>query len=421
MCRRALSIASLLVALFAIPARADKRVGRVVEDHSGNPVSLAEIQLARDGAAQLIADLETDPSGQFALPNLDTGTYRIEVSKPGYVKTTVRLQVSADEQGPLLIRLVRCGVISGRVLDVQGEPLLSATAYAIRVDQDGTLRRPATDLSPANMTRVDPNGAYRLYDLKPGKYLVAITYGASSAIAAMTGSPSAGPDGSGFILYPSNSEPRTFTISGGEEYKDDDYSVTPGQLVRLSGHIETAGKRSGFVVAVTSPVQPLFATAVAYADETGHFQLEGIPAGNYLLLVSGPSEGRGLLGSMLHDDALFGRVKLDLTSDVADVAVPVAPGRTASFVLRHATSADHKCSSGVQLRISSKEDWGADLNFTLHVTEGKPAMLAHLAPAPYFVTVDAADGNCTASAERVVDLTEAVKSSAVPITVAAKE
>jgi Carboxypeptidase regulatory-like domain len=418
---RALSVGSLLLAFLASQVAAVTRTGRVVEDHSGNPVSLAEIQLARDGASQLIADLETDSSGQFALPNLTSGTYRLDVSKPGYVKTTMRLQVSADEQGPLLIRLVRCGVISGRVLDGQGEPLLSATVYAINVDQDGTLRRPTTDLSPANMTRVDPNGAYRLYDLKPGKYLVAITYGASSAMAGMTGSSTASTAGSGFILLPSNNEPRMFTISGGEEYKDNDYSVTPGQLVRLSGYIETAGKRSRFLVAVTSPVQPLFATAVAYADETGHFQLGGIPAGNYLLLVSGPSEGRGPLGSILHDDALFGRMKLDLTSDVEDVAVPVAPGRAASFVLRHATSADHKCSSGVQLRISSKEDWGADLNFTLQVTEGKPATLAHLAPAPYFVTVDAADGNCAASAERVVDLTEAVKSSAVPITVAAKE
>jgi len=101
--------------------------------------------------------------------------------------------------------------------------------------------------------------------------------------------------------------------------------------------------------------------------------------------------------------------------------VPIAPGRSASFVLRHAAPADSKCSSGIQLRISSKEDWGADLNYTLKVTEGKPVTLAHLAPAPYLITVDAADGNCFASADRLLDLTGPVKGSPVAITVGAKE
>ena len=39
--------------------------GRVVEDHSGNPVASVEVRVLRNGAPGVVAELETDGDGHF--------------------------------------------------------------------------------------------------------------------------------------------------------------------------------------------------------------------------------------------------------------------------------------------------------------------------------------------------------------------
>src|SRR6266481_3473665 len=118
--------AALLVAL-AAPALADVLQGKVIEDHTGNPLASVELRVSRPGARPLVADLETDTNGTFHTPEIETVEYRIEVSKPNFLTSTRR----AAPGRPLLIRLVRCGVITGQVVDQQGRPVRGATAYAL--------------------------------------------------------------------------------------------------------------------------------------------------------------------------------------------------------------------------------------------------------------------------------------------------
>src|SRR5215510_10918503 len=103
----------LLAALSAAPAPAATLDGRIVEDHSGNPLASVEIKIYRTGQKTLAAHLETDGSGRFHAENLPDGEYRIEASKPNYIGAS--LQMNGVASG-LQIRLVRCGVISGQVL-----------------------------------------------------------------------------------------------------------------------------------------------------------------------------------------------------------------------------------------------------------------------------------------------------------------
>ena len=130
---------AVLLAMVAGSAVADTLQGLVVEDHSNNPLASVEVRVYRVGVRQLAADLETDSSGRFTADGLPAGDYRIEASKPNYLGATLRM---SGVKGGLLIRLVRCGVISGQVLDAQGQPVGGAAVYAMAKPAEGGVLRP---------------------------------------------------------------------------------------------------------------------------------------------------------------------------------------------------------------------------------------------------------------------------------------
>jgi hypothetical protein len=61
-----------------------------------------------------------------------------------------------------------------------------------------------------------------------------------------TGDTQAGPAGSGVLYYPVGSPPRLFTVAGGEEHQDVDFSLFPDALFRVSGKIDLAAPQSGY-------------------------------------------------------------------------------------------------------------------------------------------------------------------------------
>src|ERR1035438_6219399 len=78
----------------------------VVEDHSGHAVISAELRIAKQGVAQLIADLESDGNGRFEPVDLVDGDYVVNVSKANYIETTIRIRAESLGE-PLVFRLVR--------------------------------------------------------------------------------------------------------------------------------------------------------------------------------------------------------------------------------------------------------------------------------------------------------------------------
>ena len=170
----------------------------MVEDHSGNPLASVELRLARDGARQLTADLETDTSGRFHAEGIPPGDYRIEVSKPNYAALTLRVKLASDATS-LPLRLVRFGAISGRVSDSDGHPIPGALIAVMARDPDGAMRPFGFFTAP------DSRGQYRIHGLPPGEYAIAVSYG--GATDAGNGGTPPSRAGSGAAFYPNNQRP----------------------------------------------------------------------------------------------------------------------------------------------------------------------------------------------------------------------
>jgi hypothetical protein len=93
--------------------------GRVIEDHSGDPIAGATLRLTQSGQQQDAATLESDTNGRFHAESIPAGEYTIEISKPNYASLTLHLNLDAGAR-PLLLRLLRYGAIAGRVTDSEG-------------------------------------------------------------------------------------------------------------------------------------------------------------------------------------------------------------------------------------------------------------------------------------------------------------
>jgi hypothetical protein len=183
----------------AAPVSNNGRIeGIVVASGTSQPLAGAELSLIaegqRGGAESLAA--RTQGNGRFKIENVVPGNYRLQIRKLGYFSvapTQTRYMVtSAVTVAPqqqitnLEFEMVQGGIIKGRVLDDNGQPLMSVRVTALQesFDQNGNPRFSAT--SPVSGTETttpnlfatpappatDDRGEYRLFYLPPGRYYV---------------------------------------------------------------------------------------------------------------------------------------------------------------------------------------------------------------------------------------------------------
>jgi hypothetical protein len=387
--------------------------GRVVEDHTGNPLASVELKVYKFGQRTLAAHLETDTSGHFHAESLTAGDYRIEATKANYIGATLRMSGVA---GGLLLRLVRCGVISGQVVDGQGQAILGATVYAMPKPVAGGPLRPFGQLNAGNFARADERGAYRLHGLPPGEYAVAVAYGASTAMFGSTGGAEVRPGlGSGVQLYPTNQRPQYFAVTGGEQYRNIDFSVLPTSLYNVSGKVTLPDPKSRFWLALIAADQPSLAQAVASTEPDGSFKFEGVPSGPYTLTASGPTRGYGGK-AVLAPEPYFGRTQVSVGADVSGIAVAVQRARPVSLVLRPGGAG---CPSTTQITLTALEDFAAMIDRSGEINSEKPQAIADLAPSRYLVVAKSLGESCYLASDTVVDLVAGAGDATVTVPLAA--
>ncbi|MBK9168254.1 MAG: carboxypeptidase regulatory-like domain-containing protein [Bryobacterales bacterium] len=371
-------------------------------NRSGDPLAGASVRLSRPGKAGLAADLETDRGGRFAARDLSEGEYRIDVTKASHLPVSVTVRVRG-EPSEAHVRLLRLGVITGSVVDAQGQPVRGAFVFAIR---DGGQRELRAGLYAA----VDARGMYRLYGLTPGSYTVAATYGASAQNLGMTGSATVSSAGSGAAYYPDNRQPKLFTVTDGEEWRAD-FTLLPQATYTIHGQVEFPPHKGLFWIALAPEDRPDLASAAAQARPDGSFQLPGIAPGSYTVFVSGPSLGRGFRGGVPPENAFFGRARIDVTSeDVHGLVIAPQPALTVPFVLQPEEGT--VCDGRGELVLTPLEDWAAELARRVPV-ESHEFQVDRLAPARYALSASGMGKSCFTPEGAVADLSK----SAGPVAV----
>ena len=289
------------------PARSNTSVvvGRVVDASTGRPVAGAIVTLfgsaavasprPGEGLAATPPRLMTNAAGQFVARGLRRGSLFLVVTKGGYVDATnaqrrplgtaQRIEVRDGQRiTDLEVRMWRYAVIAGTVLDEAGEPIVDARVQSYRrVFAAGHQRYVA-----GTAASTDDRGMYRLANVAPGEYQIAV---------APTDAPIPNaPDGAA-LLYPttfypgspSSAQASLVSVGSGEEHAGVDVQVQPARAVRVSGQVVAPTGYAGDI-----PVRLFQAsdagvverdTANVRTDATGGFEFPLVPPGQYIVKV----------------------------------------------------------------------------------------------------------------------------------------
>jgi hypothetical protein len=172
--------------------------GLVVDVRTGRPIAGAEIKLDPLKFPEIPSPrpVITDRNGHFLVEGVKPDTYTIMVKAGGYPSqlygaartgmlglrefwdadednlgiTATLVHVEAGKTaGDNTIRLSPAGTVSGRVLGLDGQPLVSMTVELLRAEFDGWGRR---KLEPIVVAATNDRGEYRFFDFSPGAYYV---------------------------------------------------------------------------------------------------------------------------------------------------------------------------------------------------------------------------------------------------------
>ncbi len=171
--------------------------GRVLAADTGRPIKRARVIVSGGGRP---FSATTDDQGRYSVKGLPPASYNITAIKAGFVDAMFgqRRAQRAGTPIPLAdgqqlanvdLKLPRGGVITGVIVDEDGEPLPRTTVSVMRYQY----LRGERQLTSAGFDQTDDRGQYRIYGLPPGEYYVAATTGGGIETVIRNAIENAGP------------------------------------------------------------------------------------------------------------------------------------------------------------------------------------------------------------------------------------
>ena len=273
----------------------------------------------------------TDQDGVYHITNLAPGSYQVIPVTPAYVpaESDYNVQpvvVNEDESiENVNFSLVRGGVITGKVTDADGRPIIQLQVEVFRADLMDP-KNPVRQTYAVNSATTDDRGIYRVFGLLPGKYKVAA--GRSDEFAANFSMP--GQRTYKQVFHPDVSDSAKATVvevSEGSEAKDVDISLgRTMQAFSVSGHV--INNETGLPVPnVRYGLSRIIGERSEYvngyiaANERGDFITEGLLPGKYAI-VQYANETNDLRLETTSFDVI--------DQDVTDLAIKLAKGGSIS-------------------------------------------------------------------------------------------
>jgi hypothetical protein len=280
--------------------------GQVVQEPGGMPLRKALVSLISTTEAVFMNGREpqqnpyaavTDAEGHFRIERLQPGDYRVTLERNGFIATNRRsrpysstsLSVSPGQEiSGLLFRMFPAGVIQGKILDEDGDPVPNVNVFAVS---------PTTSGAPMNGTTNDL-GEYRIAGLSSGEYFVRAENGRRPVMSSLK------PD-EGRIYAPTfypgtvdRSQATKITVHPGDEASANFNLVSTGTFkVRgsvsgISGLKQQSGSQPGNAMVILQSAEnwaeQQFQGAIL---PNGTFEVNGVLSGSYRARVIAPSAG----------------------------------------------------------------------------------------------------------------------------------
>ena len=275
--------------------------GTVVAADTGEPLKKARVFLWTQGQEKNSRFAASDAAGRFSFDQIQPGRYILSVTRTGYVaqqygqdqpdKPGAVLTLAAGQKmTDLLFRLLRTAVISGRVLDEDGEPIPEA-----RIELLSRVRsRKQTVTETVGQGTTNDLGEYRVFNLAPGHYSVRASPSAESLVFAVGFPADQASDQSSTyapIYYPGTPDvarAATLDVNAGDEISGIDFLFTPKadtRTYKIRGRVVNSiiGHPDAHISVMLLPASDWTPghTMTEPDFKTGAFELKGVAPGAY--------------------------------------------------------------------------------------------------------------------------------------------
>jgi len=290
--------------------------GVVVDSQSRQPLAGATVMAQSSGGFGGKMIVVSGNDGRFTFRNLPPGPYTIEASRPGYVSEMignavrapafvgVQLVIPTIQQlnpgqslSDIRVALSPGGVITGRLTDEHGEPVVGTIVHALKTaHRDGMRER-----VPVQSVVSNDLGEYRFFMLKPGQYYVAVSPPTASLNFSIP------------VFYPGTIDEKDaapIDLHVGETIERLDFSSIPTKNRRITGGV--LGNGSDGVSLILSPSNGTAKKTVSITRDNGNptFQFSDVIPGTYTLVAQNVDARAAISLDVRNTDLLGMRIQL---------------------------------------------------------------------------------------------------------------
>ncbi|MFL6333479.1 MAG: hypothetical protein ACJ754_09250 [Pyrinomonadaceae bacterium] len=350
--RGALVFAAALACALALhaPALAQRETpatvsGRVTDGERGaQGVTVMLVYSDPSQRFRLAARGKTDADGRFLLTNVEPGRYHLFPVAPAYVVAGLGINyppgrpltlVAGDEVKDIDFQMEPGGVITGRVTDADGNPVVAEQVLVAPVE-DAAGQQPRFDFDQRNQ-QTDDRGVYRAFGLPPGRYRVSAGRGSDLGavsyerrkIFRLTYYPDA----------TDRAQARIVEVKSGQEATDIDITVgralktykVAGRFVTADTGQPVAGIPVGLSILDARGARMGSYGGVVATNARGEFSTDGVAPGRYAVYATTSSGSQQQQQpDELYSDPVFFEVA---DSDVSGLLVKLKRGATVAGVV----------------------------------------------------------------------------------------
>lgn len=277
----------------------------------GGPGGMGPFAAMRGGMAA-----STDASGAFLLEGVPPGNYRIVVEKTGFLRTVYggrsnslgsQIAVSAgSDKADINVRLIPQGVVSGRIVDEDGDPLEGVAVTLIRPQAPTSARGGfARRMLGLGMNQTNDRGEFRISNVSPGKYYVQVQRFTVGGNAVQIGGVEFGYPRLYFPGVETLDQAQRVEVAPGQEFSGVQMTLRKTRVFRIRGSWGGAmpadapdarqGRRGGREVAIQLRQEgnvgetggpPMSGAGAALVRRDGTFEIANVIPGAYRLTAT---------------------------------------------------------------------------------------------------------------------------------------